>query len=854
MTKLREHLRRMGVAYIVLFVSLAPTAFIFERVRINVRNREEARMESAVRDITEKIDSQCTDVTHLLWGVRGLFLASRSVRPAEWNLFLDSVEFSEQKMGLRDLGFALRVPAADLPRHIQQQQREIRSDYSIGGPVGERPEYFPIIFLRDKEAGDVRALGWDPYASPERRAAMDSARDTAEPVATVAVPMSRPTGDVSMEGHVIYFPVYRDSVQPATVEERRQKLIGFVFASFVQENFWKAVFPPEEDPLFDIDIFYGQNSKNGRLVFDSDPAFTLEKAKASSALVTEKQLSYFAQHWALRTTTLPKFGAGSERFFPAIALTGGVSLSFTLFILALLQARSRDALQREKERLAVTLRSIADGVIATDDAGKIVLINNAAASITGWPGAEAMGRNINEILTILDEKTREKLTSSIDQILRDETAIETHRNVILSARDGVERIIAKSAAPIRDGNSNLVGAAVIFRDITEKRRYEADLLKSTKLESVGVLAGGIAHDFNNILSIVLGNVSLCKIMVEPDTEMHTRLASAEKGCARARELTQQLLTFAKGGAPVRKSAAIQEIIHESTVFASRGSNVVCKHHADLDLWPVEVDSGQISQVFNNLVINAVQAMPKGGALGTCATNCVVSADTGLPLAPGRYVHITVEDTGCGIAPENIGRIFDPYFTTKVNGSGLGLATAYAIIQKHEGCIRVESSVGEGTTFHIYLPAAETEPVRVTGETQIFVKAKHNGRILVMDDELPIRDLARASLAHLGYEVDTAEHGNEALEKFQSAKKEGRPYLAVIMDLTVPGGMGGKETMKRLLDIDPEVKAIVSSGYSQDPVMANYREHGFVGVVEKPYKIGAIAKTLALLAQDGVTRN
>jgi two-component system cell cycle sensor histidine kinase/response regulator CckA len=331
------------------------------------------------------------------------------------------------------------------------------------------------------------------------------------------------------------------------------------------------------------------------------------------------------------------------------------------------------------------------------------------------------------------------------------------------------------------------------------------------------------------------------------------LTNAEKGCHRARDLTQQLLTFAKGGAPIRKAASIQEIIQESAAFAARGSSIVCKHEADTDLWPVQADEGQISQVFNNLVINAVQAMPRGGSLATRATNCVVDASMSLPVRPGRYVHISVQDSGCGIPLEQIGRIFDPYFTTKKNGSGLGLATTYAIIQKHEGCITVESRPGEGATFHIYLPASETAPIRPTGETQIFVK-KGFGRILVMDDELPIREIARASLAHLGYDVDTAEHGTETLQKFESAKAEGRPYSVVIMDLTVPGGMGGKETMKRLLDIDPKVQAIVSSGYSQDPVMANYRDFGFAGVVEKPYKIESLAKLLAALIRNAVNRN
>jgi nitrogen-specific signal transduction histidine kinase/ActR/RegA family two-component response regulator len=393
---------------------------------------------------------------------------------------------------------------------------------------------------------------------------------------------------------------------------------------------------------------------------------------------------------------------------------------------------------------------------------------------------------------------------------------------------------------------------VVFRDITEKRRFETELLRSSKLESLGVLAGGIAHDFNNILSIVLGNVSLCKMISDPNSEIHSRLSNAEKGCHRARDLTQQLLTFAKGGAPIRKAASIQEIVQESAAFAARGSGVICKHESDPDLWPVEADEGQISQVFNNLVINAVQAMPRGGSLKTRAKNCSVTEAMSLPVRPGRYVHIIVEDSGCGISSEQIGRIFDPYYTTKKNGSGLGLATTYAIIQKHDGCITVESRVGHGTTFQIYLPASNSAPQLKNAEPHALPKGV--GRILVMDDELPIRDIARASLVHLGYEVDTAEHGNEALEKFQSAKSEGRPYTAVIMDLTVPGGMGGKETMERLLDIDPKVQAIVSSGYSHDPVMANYRDFGFAGVVEKPYKIESLAKALAAIIRDPVNRN
>jgi PAS domain S-box-containing protein len=845
MTKFREHLRRMGVAYIILLVSLSPAAFVYQRVKINVESREQARLGNAVRDLTEQVRRHFTDATHVLWGVRGLFLAGQKIRPNEWNLFLDAVEFSEESTGLRDLGFALRVNATNLSTHLLEQRREFRPDYAIG-PKGEREEYFPIIFLRDKDQGDIRSLGWDPYASTERRAAMDAARDTGDPIATMDVPMAKPNGEYTMRGYIVYFPVYRDAIQPESIAERREKLVGFVFASFEPEHFWRAVFPNQKD-LLDIDIFSGDSTAGGKLVFDSNPELTPEKAKAAHALVTETPLSYFGQNWVMRTTTRPKFAAGNEGFLPLLALLASTALSFGLFWLAAAQARSRAALQREKERLAVTLRSIADGVIATDRAGKVVLFNNAAETITGWTQGDAIGRRIDQVFTIFEEKSREKLKSSVECILESET-LETSRMVLLKALDGSERVVAKSATAIRDSQGHIVGAAVVFRDVTEKRRFEAELLKSSKLESVGVLAGGIAHDFNNILSIVLGNVSLCKMMTEPNSEIHGRLTNAEKGCQRARELTQQLLTFAKGGAPIRKSASIQEIVQESVAFAARGSNIICKNEADADLWAVEADEGQISQVFNNLVINAIQAMPKGGSLSTRAWNCMVTEGMSLPVRPGRYVHITVADSGSGIAAEHIGKIFDPYFTTKKDGSGLGLATTYAIIQKHEGCVTVESRAGQGTTFHIYLPASQLAPQSKTSEQDDLPKA--SGRILVMDDELAIRDVARASLARLGYEVDTAEHGNEAVEKYQSAKLEGRPYHAVIMDLTVPGGMGGKETVKRLLEIDPKVQAIVSSGYSHDPVMSKYQEFGFAGVVEKPYKIDALAKTLAAIVGGG----
>ncbi len=564
--------------------------------------------------------------------------------------------------------------------------------------------------------------------------------------------------------------------------------------------------------------------------------YLLIKIKARRMALLTAMLSLMAAQQWLRFTNVRSELPG---FVVSI-----LALLVTIFVgkLILDRKKAEEEILDERERLAVTLRSIGDGVIVTDIEGNITMLNKVGEHLTGWTHEEAEGKPLAEVFNIINETTRKKCENPAEKVLKSGKIAGLANHTALIKKDGTEIIIADSAAPIRDKQSKPVGIVLVFRDITTQYRMEQEMQKIEKVESLGLLAGGLAHDFNNLLTSIMGNVSLVKMQLGVDNRSYARLADAEKAAKMAASLTQQLLTFARGGAPIRKPASIPEIAKEACHFAVSGSNVKCLFTIPASLWAVEVDKGQISQVFNNLVINSVHAMPNGGAVHVSFENVTISENNVFLLKSGDYIKITFRDEGIGIPKESLSKIFEPYFTTKTGGTGLGLATVLSIINRHEGHVSVESKVGIGTTFTLFVPALRGTISPVPQE----VKPVHrgHGRILIMDDEELVRNVAGDILIDLGYDVAYAKDGNEAVEVYLEAEKEQNLFDVVIMDLTIPGGMGGKDAVKKLQAVAPAAKVIVSSGYSKDPIMAEYEKYGFCGVVCKPYDANEISEEIS----------
>ena len=493
------------------------------------------------------------------------------------------------------------------------------------------------------------------------------------------------------------------------------------------------------------------------------------------------------------------------------------------------------ALRESEERFRDLTEALPQTVYETDLEGRISYANSQAFETFGYPTSPIEeGISLSDLIA---KKDWPRLSESI-QSLRSGGKTSGREYLAIKSDGATFPIVVYTRTKKQDGR--VVGFRGIAVDITERRKLEAEMQRNAKMKAVGRLAGGIAHDFNNLLMVMVGNASLAGVLTSPEEEAERTnvLSEIERIGKEAKALTDQLLTFAKGGSPVKETASMVELLKETSQLMLRGSNVIAKHDHPLDLWAVDIDRSQIGQVVQNLVVNADQSMPEGGTITLSSRN--ISDPPNLP--PGDYVELSFSDTGIGIRPNELEEIFEPFYTTKDKGHGLGLATTYRIVQNHGGDIHVDSELGKGSTFTVFLPARPgVKPLPSYAPPSDLTTG--SSRILLMDDEDSVRLSASRMLEKLGYSCTCTRDGTDAIEEYHAALSE-KPFDLVILDLTVPGGMGGVEALKKLKELDPNVLAIASSGYTNDDTMADPQARGFANVLPKPYTLQRISDTVA----------
>jgi len=729
-------------------------------------------------------------------------------------------------------------------------------------PQGNRDVYTSIVYLEPFSGRNLRAFGFDMYSEPVRRAAMERARDSGEAALSGRVVLVQETTTDVQPGTLMYSPVYRRGQPVDTVERRRAALIGWVYSPYRMRDLMQGTLGPGAlDPRtsFRLVLFDGERADTRALLFDSDARNPLPQP--GSGLELEVPMVSSGRLWTLFFTARNSSElADLTKAWLMFAFGAGVSLLLAGLWASLLGARSRAQrlaanltleVREREQRVRLLLDSTAEGIYGIDLDGLCTFANAACLRLLGYSSIdELVGKNMHWLIhgryadgspfPVEDCRIYQAFTRGENAHVDDE---------VFWRADGTS-FPAEYWSYTEGANGRILGAVVSFLDVSERKAAEREnlelnrlLQRTQKLESVGVLAGGLGHDFNNLLAGMAGHIELAKLNLgqKKFDEAAARLGKVDAVFARAKALSHQLLTFAKGGSPVKRREDLGPLIREWVEFAFSGSEVLPEIDVAPDLRQCDCDSQQVSQALENLLINAKHVTPPGGKIQIRALN--------VDSEPPR-VRLEVADHGPGIAPDVLDKIFDPFFTTKASGSGLGLAIAYSIARRHGGFIHVDTEVGKGSTFSLELPALADREAAVAPEAEADFAA--SGVALVMDDEEALRDTVGGMLESFGYEVLRARDGDEALRLHAASEAAGKPAALVVLDLTVPGAMGGWETAHRLKSLGSRAVVLVMSGYSQEDSPEGPRSHDVQGRLAKPFLRKELAQMLRRVLPPGGT--
>jgi len=869
------------MAWIVLLASLVITFFTWYYARGLTMERAHDRFTFRIKTIESALRERLRACEFLLQSGAGLFAASEEVTWAEWRAYVTELQLDKYYQGVQGLGFSKRILPSEKNAHIRQIREEGFPNYDIH-PAGERPEYTSIIFLEPFDWRNQRAFGYDMFSEPTRKEAMEKARNTGLAAMSGKVTLLQETDKDIQAGFLMYLPVYRKGEVPETTEQRREALTGYVYSPFRMNDFMRGILI-EKRGYVELQIFDGDEPLKEALIY---PSGNMESFLAQSdrphLFTHQSTLEYAGRRWLLVFKTSPYFEEIINTKSLNALLLLGIIISLLLFAVVLSLTRSRnqalslanmslaleranlglrgeiverkratEALLQSEKKYRLLVENQTDLLVKIDREGRFLFVSPSYCRMFDKTEEELLGKTL---MPLVHPDDCETTTKEMEKLHRPPHTAYLEQRAM--TKDGWTWLAWLDTA-VLDEKGDVAEIIGLGRDISDKKQAEIEkeklqtqLQKSQKMELVGTLAGGIAHDYNNLLAVIMGNLSMAQEETDPHSVTAELLHEIEQASLKARDLTHQFLTLSQGGHPVKGLGSIGNLLKEFPEQVQAHDGIEYAFSIQNDLWPVEYDPRQIEHTITSLLMNAVEAMPQGGCITIQAENQIIdNKDKGFPLVlnEGKYVRISIKDEGSGISEEHMDKIFDPYFSTKDRGTqkgmGMGMAVAQSVVQKHDGHIMIDSTTGAGTTVTIYLPAAEEkrEDKKTTQEpddTGLSTSSDQTTikRILAMDDEEMLRDLAQMMLERLGYEVETVKDGDEAIEAYKKQKDSVEPFDAVILDLTIKGGMGGEETIRELIKIDPGVKAIVCSGYFNDPVITNFEEYGFQGAIPKPYKM------------------